>query len=277
VTRVVLTAGFDRSPHVVALATLLARDGIAVVGVLVVGSANPARIRAYIRQRGFGFIVSAVRRWLGGVSFESAGSPLREYLQKNSVEERSLRRWCKRQRVPYRVVSSLDDAHALSFVRTAQADGVLYGGGGVLETAFIDATRGRILNAHHGPLPEIRGMNACEWSLLLGIEPAVSIHYIERGIDTGPLVERVPIHVRSEATIGALREQCTVAGIEGLRRNARALQEPLPRPHPLREAHKQVFTLAPALREILEERLRARRSGSVWNDSQKERRYETSS
>jgi methionyl-tRNA formyltransferase len=102
----------------------------------------------------------------------------------------------------------------------------------------------------------VRGMNACEWSLLLDQAPAVSVHYIDRGIDTGPLVETIPLSVQSGATIGSLREQCAVVGIEGLRRNARALHEPIPARDPACASHKQVYTLAPALREILECRLR---------------------
>jgi methionyl-tRNA formyltransferase len=30
-------------------------------------------------------------------------------------------------------------------------------------------------------------MNACEWALLLGHAPAVTIHLIDRGIDTGTM------------------------------------------------------------------------------------------
>ena len=253
-TRVVLTAGFDRAPHVAALATLLERDGVAVAGVLVVGVLNVKRLRAYARQRGRAFLWEALRRFRG-TSRPGGSSPLAEFLLENQVYERSLKKWCKRRKVAYKVVRSLNEAKAATFLRAAQADGVLYGGGGILHAPFIDAAKGRILNAHHGPLPYIRGMNACEWSLLLHRPPAVTIHYIDRGIDTGPVIEILPVDIRRGAAIASVREQCTVSGILGLRRNVHRLHEPMVERDATASVHKQVYTLAPALREILARQL----------------------
>ncbi len=262
--RVVLTAGFDRAPHAVALAELLARDGVVVAGILVVSVFNVKRLRVYVRQRGSRFIGDAARRLVGRpVALRGAASPLQDFLRQNSINDRSLRRWSRRRKVPYTVVRSINDAKAGSFVMDAQADGVLYGGGGILRTPFIVAAKGRILNAHHGPLPAIRGMNACEWSLLLNEPPAVTIHYIDRGIDTGLVLDVLPLKVSPYATIASLREQCTVTAIEGLRRNVMRLREPIAPSHASREAHKQVYTLAPALYEILERRLALGNHGST--------------
>ena len=253
-TRVILTAGFDRAAHVVALATLLERDDVTVVGVLVVGVLNVKRLRAYARQRGRTFVWEALRR-LRRTSHPGVNSPLADFLLENRVFERSLKRWCKCRNVAYKVVRSLDEPEAATFVRGLQVDGVLYGGGGILRAPFIDAANGRILNAHHGPLPYIRGMNACEWSLLLHQSPAVTIHYIDRGIDTGPVVGILPVSVVPGDTLASLRERCTVTGLEGLRRNVRRLQDPIAAPDEDRSAYKQVYTLAPALREVLAHRL----------------------
>jgi folate-dependent phosphoribosylglycinamide formyltransferase PurN len=115
-----------------------------------------------------------------------------------------------------RVVPDLNHDRSIEFVRASACDGVLYAGGGIIRGRFIDAARGRILNPHSGPLPEIRGMNACEWALLLGLPPAVTIHFIDEGIDTGGVVSQIPIGVEQGDTVESLRGKCVVAGINGI-------------------------------------------------------------
>jgi methionyl-tRNA formyltransferase len=47
-----------------------------------------------------------------------------------------------------------------------------------------------VLNAHLALLPEIRGMNSPEWSLLYEVPLGVTIHFMDTGIDTGPILLR---------------------------------------------------------------------------------------
>lgn len=110
-------------------------------------------------------------------------------------------------------VEDLNSESACSFARAARVERVLYAGGGILRERFLAAVEARVLNAHAGPLPEVRGMNACEWSLLLGCEPTVTIRWIDSGIDTGATVERIAIALEARDDLESLRGKCTVAGV----------------------------------------------------------------
>jgi len=263
--RVWLTAGFDGALNVVALAELLRRDGIALAGLLVVSPYQLGRLRRLVRQRGPSFVKTAARRLLGYGDGVSAGAgladPLTAFLIEHGIAERSLKRWARVHGVPYHRVSSLNHPDALAVVRASTADGVLYGGGGILAPAFLEAAEGRVLNAHAGPAPEIRGMAACEWALLLGLQPRVTIHFIDRGIDTGPVVASIPVEVEPGDTIARLRSKCIVLGVVGLRREVEALRRPLGLSQPGAGASRQCFVLAPALAELLELRLRRQALG----------------
>ncbi|HEY2742679.1 MAG TPA: phosphoribosylglycinamide formyltransferase [Gaiellaceae bacterium] len=73
---------------------------------------------------------------------------------------------------------------------------------------FFDYYGGRIVNTHSAPLPEFPGAHPIEDVLAAGVdETAATIHYVDEGIDTGPViaVERVP--VRPEDTVDTLRER----------------------------------------------------------------------
>ena len=73
---------------------------------------------------------------------------------------------------------------------------------------FFDYYGGRIVNTHSAPLPEFPGAHPIEDVLAAGVdETAATIHYVDEGMDTGPVIaaERVP--VRPEDTVDTLRER----------------------------------------------------------------------
>jgi methionyl-tRNA formyltransferase len=91
---------------------------------------------------------------------------------------------CRRHRIPFRLVADLNGHSALRFAGGG-FDFAVYLGGGILRRDFLRAVSGPVLNAHDGPLPAIRGVSALEWALFLGIEPEITLHRIDAGIDTG--------------------------------------------------------------------------------------------
>jgi phosphoribosylglycinamide formyltransferase 1 len=74
--------------------------------------------------------------------------------------------------------------------------------------AFFDYYGGRIVNTHSAPLPEFPGAHPIEDVLAAGVgETAATIHYVDEGIDTGPVIvaERVP--VLPDDTVETLRRR----------------------------------------------------------------------
>lgn len=67
----------------------------------------------------------------------------------------------------------------------------------LLRKPFFDHYRGRIVNTHSAPLPEFPGARPIEDVLAAGAsETAATVHYVDEGVDTGPVIaaERVPVH-----------------------------------------------------------------------------------
>jgi methionyl-tRNA formyltransferase len=52
------------------------------------------------------------------------------------------------------------------------------------------------LNAHPGLLPEVRGSASVAWAIATGVDVGCTCHFIDAGIDTGPIVSRevIPVH-----------------------------------------------------------------------------------
>jgi phosphoribosylglycinamide formyltransferase-1 len=76
----------------------------------------------------------------------------------------------------------------------------------LLREPFFDYYGGRIVNTHSAPLPDFPGAHPIEDVLAAGAsETAATVHYVDEGIDTGPVIaaERVP--VRPDDSIETLR------------------------------------------------------------------------
>ncbi len=85
-----------------------------------------------------------------------------------------------------------DDCHA-ALARHA-LDLLVLGGTRILEPRIF--AHAPALNAHPGLLPEVRGSASVAWAIHLDAPVGCTCHFIEAGIDTGPIVVRRELAVR---------------------------------------------------------------------------------
>jgi folate-dependent phosphoribosylglycinamide formyltransferase PurN len=259
--KVVITAGHHASRHSLALINELHLSGVRVAGILVVSAFSFSRVRREMRRKGFGSWSDFAMKYLLARSRQSRYED--EFYQNRRLKMQSLKRESVQRGIPLCTVKSLNSSKSLEFLRTVEADTVAYSGGGILRWPFIDAVGGRVFNAHSGQLPWIRGMNACEWSLLLGVGLGVSLHLIDKGIDTGRLLAFSPVERVQGDTVNDLRAKCTIAGVksmaEVLSRSGTMVEDsPIEFPQgqaPPSASDFQCFALAPQLRDYLDGRL----------------------
>ena len=66
----------------------------------------------------------------------------------------------------------------------------------LLRGCFLERFPGRVVNTHSAPLPEFPGPHPIHDVLAAGApETAATVHYVDGGVDTGPVIaaERVPV------------------------------------------------------------------------------------
>lgn len=84
----------------------------------------------------------------------------------------------------------------------------------ILRGNIIDIPKIGILNAHPGLLPEYRGMDTIQWAIYNGDDIGVSVHFIDRGVDTGPIIGRRVIDVEHNDTMESLWKKADAAAAE---------------------------------------------------------------
>jgi len=114
-------------------------------------------------------------------------------------------------------IIEVDDVHAADSIRILKDCGVtllFQNGAGIIRRSLIDFAEDGVLNVHHGYLPYIRGCHSIAWGLLENRMEwiGVSVHLIDEGIDTGPILKRKHLPVQPDGTYASLFCEATVLG-----------------------------------------------------------------
>jgi methionyl-tRNA formyltransferase len=94
-------------------------------------------------------------------------------------------------------------------LRRLAPDYIVWGGGGILKPETIETAPCGVLNAHPALLPWVRGCGVVGHSVELGIPIGVTLHYIDKGIDTGSIIERRLLKITDKDTSLAALEAAT--------------------------------------------------------------------
>jgi folate-dependent phosphoribosylglycinamide formyltransferase PurN len=93
-----------------------------------------------------------------------------------------------------------NDPAVIDAIRQARPDVVLVFGTGLLKRPLLDAFAGRLINIHLGLSPYYRGAGTNFWPLV-NREPefcGATIHFLDEGVDTGPIIAHVRPDVRRD-------------------------------------------------------------------------------
>jgi phosphoribosylglycinamide formyltransferase 1 len=75
----------------------------------------------------------------------------------------------------------------------------------ILTPAFLDRFDGRVLNVHPSLLPAFPGAHAVEEALEHGVKvTGATVHFVDEGVDTGPIVLQEAVPVREDDTAQTL-------------------------------------------------------------------------
>ncbi|KPJ53909.1 phosphoribosylglycinamide formyltransferase [candidate division TA06 bacterium DG_24] len=78
----------------------------------------------------------------------------------------------------------------------------------ILKERFLAAHAGRILNIHPALLPSFPGLQAQRQAFEYGVKVSgCTVHFVDAGIDTGPIIIQASVPVRDDDTVASLSER----------------------------------------------------------------------
>ena len=78
----------------------------------------------------------------------------------------------------------------------------------LLQRAFLERFPQRVVNVHPAPLPDFPGAHPLEDVLAAGAPAAAAtVHFVDEGVDTGPVIATEAVPVLADDTVESLRER----------------------------------------------------------------------
>ncbi len=78
----------------------------------------------------------------------------------------------------------------------------------ILSTVFVRAYKNKIVNIHPALLPSFPGINAVRQALEYGVKyTGVTVHFVDEGVDTGPIILQSVVEIEDEDTEDTLLEK----------------------------------------------------------------------
>jgi methionyl-tRNA formyltransferase len=217
--RIVVLSSSLYSETACAMAARLAKSGHIPVGALALSTLDSRTVLRKLGQWGMREVLRYASSKLiphpARVSAELHNPHLQPFLKHGDGAFRSLREVAGFYDFPVATCHDQNAPDAIARLQEWSPDLIIFTGGNILRSQLLDVPRLGVLNVHLGLLPEIRGMSTSEWSLLTRVPVGVTIHYIDAGIDTGPILRRYEFPCAADCdSLSDLRNRLIAFGVE---------------------------------------------------------------
>jgi len=217
--RIVILCSSVYSESACAMAARMAESGYIPVGALALSTLDRVTLLRKLEQWGARDVARYARAKLIPQRTNRPSQLRNPYLQPLLKHEdkffRNLREVAAVYGFPVVTCNDQNVPESIACLKEWSPDLIIFTGGNILRKPLLDIPRLGVLNVHLGLLPEIRGMSSPEWSLLKHVPVGVTIHYMDAGIDTGPILQRCEFPGEAQCeSLSDLRNRLIVFGIE---------------------------------------------------------------
>jgi folate-dependent phosphoribosylglycinamide formyltransferase PurN len=259
-----------------AVAARLAQLGHVPVGALTLPSWDRRTILRKVGQWGLHdslyYAVAKLSPGKSTIQKQIRNPYLESALRHGEAIFRSLREVARTYGFPVVTCSDQNSRRAVAQLKQWSPDLAIFTGGDILRDEVLKVPRLGILNAHLALLPEIRGMSSPEWSLLCGVPLGITIHFMDSGLDTGPILLRREFAGADGCdSLADLRNKMIAEGIELIAEAVAGLDRgtipAVPQTDPEKDRDRQFFVMHERLKAMATRRLKKVRLNPVSGGS----------
>ena len=239
------------------LIKLLENPKVQVVGVLV-HAFNFSRTRNEFKRDGKRIFHKVLNKLILGEkkSLQYDFVTPKGFMVQKGVKA-DLKLLCNLNNIYYNKVSSFNNVRIIEDLKELQIDIGAFCGGGLLRDNFLNSFSFGVLNCHMGVLPKYRGMDVVEWPFLENNnkEVGVTCHLMDKGIDTGDIIEIVKVNANDFKDFIELREFMSGVMLELMVKNILSISKGNFKKYKQSQSDgRQYFVMHPILKEIAEKK-----------------------
>ncbi|HKZ43870.1 MAG TPA: formyltransferase family protein [Anaerolineales bacterium] len=197
------------SLYTTTVTALLIRRGIKIQTIYVRNLLNPKRFINEYRRDGSRLITKIWKKLvLREAGYQRVGD-IRAFREEQGIKVTDLFEFKKDPGIPVIQCNDLNDPVVIEGLKILQPDLVIFTGGGLLRQEILSNSGHGVINCHMGVLPLYRGMDVVEWPILEGNPDklGITVHFMDKGIDTGDILRIVKIPPLNGETIRSLRDR----------------------------------------------------------------------
>ena len=239
------------------LQQLLELEDVAVCAVLVRSHLNWKRFKSEFGRDGVRLLRKINQKYvLGDTRFEDKNNEnLASLAVEIGLELASLKDFAIKYDLPYLVATDHNQLKCEQFLREAQPDVIAFTGGGLIRKNILAIPKIGILNAHTGILPQYRGMDVVEWTAAEGkidqVGFGATLHLMDKGVDSGPIILKRTIPVKSGDDFGLIRERLEVLMVKLMIEGICGLRDETLHPESQKaEDGRQYFVMHPRVKDF---------------------------
>jgi methionyl-tRNA formyltransferase len=164
-----------------------------------------------------------------------------------------LKEICKEHNLYFKEVSLFNSSKLSKELSELKLDIGAFCGGGLLRDNFLNSFSFGVLNCHMGILPHYRGMDVVEWPFLENdkFNVGVTCHLMDKGIDTGDILEIVKVNPVKFHNFTELREYLSGVMYDLMLKNIASISlGDFEKSKQLESDGKQYFVMHPLLKKI---------------------------
>ena len=106
--------------------------------------------------------------------------------------------------IPCIKVGNHNDEHTQSLLKELSLDVIVLGDTRIIKPNILKIPKIGIVNVHPGYLPDIKGNNPYVWAVYHDLPQGCTVHFIDKDIDTGPIILREKIELGQGTTFPLL-------------------------------------------------------------------------
>jgi folate-dependent phosphoribosylglycinamide formyltransferase PurN len=234
---------------------LLENPEVQVVGV-VVHAFNFSRLRNEFKRDGKRIFHKVLNKFILGEkkSLEYDFVTPKRFLVQTGIKA-DLKLLCDLNNIYYNEVSSFNNLSLIEDLTALKIDIGAFCGGGLLRDNFLNSFSFGVLNCHMGVLPKYRGMDVVEWPFLEKDikQVGVTCHLMDKGIDTGDIIEIKKVDSNEFKNFIELREYMSGVMLELMVKNILSISKGnFKKYKQLQSDGRQYFVMHPILKKIAE-------------------------
>jgi len=219
--RIVILGSSIYSETACAMAVRMAERGHVPAGALALRTLDRATLLRKLGQWGVRRVAGYARAKLIPPHGNEQPQVRNPYLEPLLKHEKGMFRSLSEVGVSYgfsvMVCSDQNATDSIARMKEWAPDLIIFTGGNILRKQLLEVPRLGVINVHLGLLPEIRGMSSPEWSLLNQVPIGITIHYVDEGIDTGPVLRRCEFPGAAQCeSLNDLRDRLIAFGVENV-------------------------------------------------------------